>query len=70
MTHPAIVSPQAAELARLRAERAELVEAFGNLLESAEKLVWRNMPEWDGTATPTSDIGAARAALARVKGEG
>jgi hypothetical protein len=51
--------------ARLIAAAPDLLAALRDVLEVLE---WKLHPEWDGSATPESAIGKARAAIAKATG--
>jgi hypothetical protein len=53
----------------LRANNAALLAVLEDMVELVGWQVKRNDPAWDGSVTPTSILGRARAAIAAAKGE-
>jgi hypothetical protein len=55
--------------ARLIAAAPELLAALESTTKMLSFFLRYTTPDWDGSATPTSTIGVARATIAKAKGE-
>ena len=53
----------------LRTNNAALLAALEDTIELVGWQIKRNDPAWDGSVSPTSVLGRARAAIAAAKGE-